>query len=466
LLIYHNEMSSPITKKIKENSKLFSVAKKYLLENTELISAIPETGFSHGISYSDVWFLKLCNTSDQVCMKIHIDPSSLYSVDPNLYAKQCHNSESITEAFGLTYEIKMYAQIQELIDNKICSNFIGFYGTDNYSYDDLLQLAIINGISEYQLNRNIYCMRINKTDVNVEILDDRNDNECKCGVFKYRITYNHEDKGLRHHRIETNKKIIEPYLTNFKNYNYKTLFTETFDKTKMLSLYWFMVANKSEDEKLMTPINVAVLFQALIACYSLQIAKINHNDLMLGNLFVRTLDTPEQITYVVNGKVYTITTIHRVYLFDYNRSYSEKHGENITTVPIYAKEFSQFNELVPNKDAFQLLQGMHAQTNNSVERSMLKGWAGIWSTNEYWIKIISHPQSQITDVDTRLSVPANRFAEINSTEDIIANVGKHMGPRITDEITTKNLQVMHPSMYDKNGNINISAVNLERKKYS
>jgi hypothetical protein len=430
-----------------------TVDKSYMLNHIASIDPIQTNRFSKGVSSSEVWFIRLTGVAEDICMKYHISSDSIRNIDPMLYHSNESNIIALTESTGLDYEVLVYRHIQNLMNNNICNSFINSYGYITFNYDELLQLAINCGISEYQLNRNIYMMRITEPDRSVVII----------GNDKYPITYNHENNTNAQLRIDKNNNLITKHLDNFKKYEFVAQFTETFDMSSLTSLFVF--GHSSGIDKVLKAPMLLLILQSLIGCYALQLIKTNHNDLMLGNILVRSLCTPEEITYIVNGNVYTITTKHRSYIYDYDRAYSKVLSKNVNLETSYSTNFSQYNEVVPTKDAFQIIQGMYYLTNSIEEKSILKSWLGISNDDKYWNTILSHPCSLVQEPNTSKSVPIDKFTELNSVECIIENVVAYMKDLVSDKITTKNLQIMHPDMFDKYGTIITDNVKRERAKY-
>lgn len=439
-------------------TEIISIDTNYLLKNVTAIDAVPDNGYSGGHSSSDIWFLTMDNIGKQLCLKLHISPNSITNIDPNLYFNKTTNENALSDVLSLEYEIQVYYRVQELIDNSICSSFIRSYGYLYFSYSELLQLAANGGISDYQLNRNIYMMRINQEDEYVKLIESTDRN------YKYRITYNHENNNMPKYRIRSIKQTIDPYLINFMNYTYIGLFTETFDLSTTTNIFEFCHSELNKGNGMLTKLMMSNIFQVLVGCYALQLIKTTHNDLMLGNILVRPLTTPEEITYIINEKVYTICVSYQTYIYDYDRSYCKSLGPNINLDVIYSEEFSQYNACIPNKDMCQFIQNIRNQTIDKTEKDVLNGWLGI-TDDEYWNTVMNHPGSFLQHPVTNKSVSIDKFAKLNSVDEIILNVVNYMGDEVTDNIVTENLHIIHPDMCNENGIIDESIVKRERDKY-
>ena len=146
------------------------------IENYEDISKIlPEIVFhisgqkSDSASPSDTWFLKLAESFyngvkiDKAFLKIFINYNTLINItDPELTIQEPH----IRAVGGLNYEILIYKNIiKNLVNKKICPNFITYLGSSRTcTYKNLLSifenaitdLALDPEEKKYVLNSIIY----------------------------------------------------------------------------------------------------------------------------------------------------------------------------------------------------------------------------------------------------------------------------------------------------------------------
>jgi hypothetical protein len=432
-----------------------TINKQNILEDIELLESSIRDGFSPGISNSNVWFVKLKESNSKICLKIHIAPESIATIDPELYKNQDNNVQLLMETIALDYEMRVYKQVQILVDYNICPNFIGFYNHIELSYQELMTLLNKQGITNFQIHRNIYNMRINTNDPNVTLIKSNRMSN------KFPITYNHEDNPQKRRRIESIESIVNPYIANFQNYKYKMLITETFDINKYTSLHIYLY-EKSHNGIVFTSKNLSLIFQSLVACYALSIAKIIHNDLMASNVLVRELENPETVTYIINDIVYTTDIYDKAYIYDYDRSYSKKVGPNTTLIGDYSKQFTQSNTLISNKDAFQIIQAVYKESNNIEEKAIITKWLGIEPFNWiYWTRILNHRDAIVQDSITKKSVPFEKFEELNSIEEIIYEVALSM-KNISNKVTVENLYIMNPCIYDNNNTLDKDILASER----
>jgi hypothetical protein len=134
------------------------------------------------------------------------------------------------------------------------------------------------------------------------------------------------------------------------NYRYNMILNEQISKhsTKLTRLLQntYTYADPKDFGKILFPI----IFQIAVACYSMSLSKMVHNDLHSGNIFVEQLSDPVTSIYVINNKKYTIKSEFKVYLYDFDRSYCERFGNNPLLTGDKCEYNSQCNEYIENKD--------------------------------------------------------------------------------------------------------------------
>ena len=98
-----------------------------------------------------------------------------------------------------------------------------------------------------------------------------------------------------------------------------------------------------------------IMFQIIAACYAMSLTKTTHNDLHSSNVFVRENDSEHSVLYNYNYKSYKMKTKYTVRIYDFDRAYNVKRGENLFLQDSYLKnKCSQSNEFIPNRDAVKI----------------------------------------------------------------------------------------------------------------
>ena len=93
------------------------------------------------------------------------------------------------------------------------------------------------------------------------------------------------------------------------------------------------------------------IFHILVACYSLYLSGVAHNDLHTGNVFIEIKDEPIEYNYIINENLYVINTICVTKIYDFDRSYVTNYNNEL----IRNSNASQNNVLINPKDFIKVL---------------------------------------------------------------------------------------------------------------
>ena len=93
------------------------------------------------------------------------------------------------------------------------------------------------------------------------------------------------------------------------------------------------------------------IFQILVACYSLLLSGVAHNDLHAKNIFMRSHENFTTSNYVINDIVYTIENYYSPKLYDFDRSYAVGYNN----ISLNNNNSSQNNILLDPKDFIKIL---------------------------------------------------------------------------------------------------------------
>ena len=99
-----------------------------------------------------------------------------------------------------------------------------------------------------------------------------------------------------------------------------------------------------------------MLFQITQACYALYLSLAIHNDLHPGNIFI-TYRSGEvhNILYVINGEKYPVSSDMCARLYDFDRSYAVREGNNKVLTLFTCDSANQCNTLSVSKDYAKIL---------------------------------------------------------------------------------------------------------------
>ena len=297
---------------------------------------------SNSASPTDTWIVFFKNNTnyydkrlDRGFMKLFIDPLSL-SINTKYDTKYLH---------ALKYELKVYKDIiRPLILHKICPFFIKYLGsTEECSFNNLLLMlksALISSPEE-KLLRSIFYMykKIkNRPAIQTDLATNIDKNNKKFDIFK-EIKYNF---------IIT--EMIEDKTITFERW----LQINTV-KTILYGDVW------------------VILFQIAIACYSMSLSLLVHNDLHFGNIWVLPLKKPVKIKYIINGVDYYFVTNYKIQIYDFDRSYSPLFGDNILNKnsEYLCTHWANCNELFQSKDIFKVIVDLYLSIQNIEEKEKL-----------------------------------------------------------------------------------------------
>jgi hypothetical protein len=105
---------------------------------------------------------------------------------------------------------------------------------------------------------------------------------------------------------------------------------------------------------------IEILLQTGFACYAMGLSGLTHNDLSnRPNTYVKVLDNPnkEWITYVIGSPQisYSFSPSYKVMVYDFDRAYAERLGDNPTLESNLCSDWNQCNILIPNKDFLSVI---------------------------------------------------------------------------------------------------------------
>jgi hypothetical protein len=273
-------------------------------------------------------------------MKWWVEPVPYVSPKTNLYFS----------LEGLNYEIKVYRDvIRPLVDNRICPNFVKFLiGGEKCRSVSILNI-LKNGRSDLTGDQPAY---------NV------------MNALRFMMTAQKTRPAI--HRPSTT--IIKPKKLDLavpldKRWTYNYLLTEAI-KPRTLGLGGWIRAHFTNDDNYFqydTSRLWQVLFQSVCSIYAMKCTRMTHNDMHSSNAWVEDLVTPREVMYAYDGKCYSFTMKEELKVFDFDRSYVERLGDNMNLNGL-CKSYAQCDRVSAKADMFRLFCGVVRVLNSSVNK--------------------------------------------------------------------------------------------------
>lgn len=398
-------------------------------------------GIATGASPTDAWIITFKDNVyykdekiNKGFIKIFADKSFF-----KLVKDKDENYDDLENAIeGLMYESNVYSQVvTPLVNLKICPNFIRSLGVGKLcSYDNLFKILDNHYYTKNRKLRSQIVKKRLKRSINNNILDYYSDN------------YGFSDVSIRKSKSRDNK--IDVDINKIK---FNIILTETFDN--IMSFHDLLVSNYIQEINIFN-----ILFQIFVACYSLSLSKGVHNDLHTGNIMIRPLDKPLNLVYFINKKKYIIKVFYLVYIYDFDRAYVKKLGEN-KSLYMYGN-YSQNNELINNKDVIKLLCSVYKYTKNKL---YLKCLTDKEQHLKNLIKLYSLDKGCNFQLEKNKPVSSSFFNYYNDVYTILDKFSENL-PEITiDKLSDiHDIYVCDKEVFDKNGQINKSKLNKIRKE--
>lgn len=303
---------------------------------------------------------------------------------------------------GLDYEVKVYRDIiKPLIETNICPNFIKFLGSGkNCSFHNVATM-ISGPLNDAKIVKAFHgnTIRILKGEKRKSINEVYNINELKKFVE------------------------ITSHVDVVKYFTYNILANEVI-KSGTVTMSRFLY-NKNTDKTIIS----TVLFQALAACYAMSCSKMVHNDLHLSNIYVEPLEKTTRMNYIYGGDLYTFETDYIIKVFDFDRAYVKRFGENPlldADTSNLCDHNSQCNKYIENLDALKLMSGTYRKLKKDLKNEILNictmnGKEDIEKSNRI-LKEVFEESNFLTHNDFPLTI--DKYQLFNSTIDIMKNLSR------------------------------------------
>ena len=369
---------------------------------------------SDSLSPTDIWILSF---DDTLYNEIKLE-SAILKLFANLDSiDEANEKEIYKEMFdtlsGLNYEMKVYKEITNpLLNYNICPNFVRCLATqEGCTYENIYNFLknkttyLTDNISSEYSQDEFY------------LEDDDIKNILNYNIEKCLLNYCDGRKAINT-KLETSS--INPPPNELITYN--MILNENMDSRNTTKYCSWLTNTLSEKDLWETT------FQIVAACYAMSLSKMVHNDLHLDNIFVQDLGEEVSRVYVVNSDFYVISSRWKIFIYDFDRSYVKRLGENPLINNEILISYSQCNVHIENKDVFNVLCRIvnKVKTENKFR-----------SFTETLLKCLADTEDKIREIYKVLFVKGGctfknikelekYLSRFNSTETILKNIGNHL----------------------------------------
>jgi hypothetical protein len=349
-------------------------------------------------------------------LKIWISNLTFKRLDQGMLKKEEYDyitTEYSSDLLSLDYEAKVYRDIiKPLIELNICPNFIKFLGLgENCSFDNLTSMLKSNHLltrrkvnNTTELNRywNLYGTSVALITDDIRNSIDKNYTDSTLKSFQKKLSIEDVEKKFTYN-ILANEAIgpgtitIEDFILKHKNNT------------------GIPCTKKSDVEVWL------VIFQVLAACYAMSSSKMCHNDLHLYNIYVEPIKE-QRFNYIYDKTLFTFKTKHLVKVFDFDRSFVTRLGENPYLASDFCQTSSQCNRYIENLDALKIMSGIY---NLGKQQKSIIDMCASSNTSQSILKKIFSESGFLTYKSK--SLESGEFYQFNSTIEIMKNVSKQCG---------------------------------------
>lgn len=344
------------------------------------------------------------------------------------------------EKLALKYELDIYKNvINNLIKYNICPNFVRYlsYG-EKCSYENLLNILDGKLISDDN-----------------KLLDLE---ECKYNLNR-NINYILNLKADRP-SIQSEKRMLRIFDFSKQPYKYNIILLEDMENSIFFSKWLREYGQKMDYEEELWNI----LFQITVACYSMSLCKLVHNDLHSGNIFIKYLDRETKFVYNINGEKIIIKTKFQAFIYDFDRGYKKSLGNNpLLESKILCDKFSQCNIFVNNKDIIKILCYVYKGVSRTFKDNLLN----IISYDEKYKEELKDTYNLMSPEDGLRkcylqyendrnkfeSLPIEWYTNYNDTYEILKNISMNLTKYSEDSVLPNNIFTCDKKYFDSDGNI-------------
>jgi hypothetical protein len=404
-------------------------------------------------SPSDAWLLEFDESSPirTAFAKIFIIPNEkLYETLSSFYKGNAeYIYRNIVAMNAIEYESRVYQQTNELLMGNISPSFVYSYGTiRDIPFNNMVGLLenrtsreLVLETAEQSLIVNTYYMMLNL----------RGRPEVQTSYMNY----------SKVEAVIFNEEVIQL----IRQLDFGMIILEEMDTDLTVGTYMNYRPNFEELYK--------ITFQVACACYAMYLAGIIHNDIHAGNVFLKRYDTPVILMYIIDENIYTIETYYVAKIFDFDRAFSIRLGDNNMLDGKLCERVSQCNILLEPKDFIKFMcyvssvlspeiemQYIYMMAKNILGEKLItdayRKYEGCFLQTEYKRGIVE----SILPEDYVNFEPMPRIIEAIYTRKIYKSIA--MEQELQQSVGIENMFVISRGMFDFSRNVKESIVKKTR----
>lgn len=375
-------------------------------------------------SSTDKWIISFKNTDTGGFLKIFLnycivgyDNPQPCMYMPCLDENLCQYNTLST--LSLRYELNIYKKVIDPILNfNISPNFIKPISNGYCDFKTLLDILISSGMSVGEANK-----KLKRNISNI----------------------------LSHAKYKSTKKKSSTGKIDLKQFKFGIIMNEAINPKNTITLSQLLMKWKNITKHM--PSFMGILFQVFCACKVMSLSKLVHNDLHLGNIYVKKLNKPEIITYIFSNEFgdvvkYTLLNqMYKIFIYDFDRSWCERLGKNLF-IENKCKKVSQCNFFIENKDIIKVLCYI---TKRYANIPTPKGFVPFITDNKYlqnyWYNIYTCCKKCFLRDSNQITVPINKYKQSFSSIKIIQNFAQYM------KSNNFNLEINSPKLITKENKV-------------
>lgn len=262
-----------------------------------------------------------------------------------IYMKLFFSGSGTRKDTQLLYEYLIYStKIKEIVKQNISPYFVkvlgGATGIKSKDFINLLQVKFTDSEYRFVTNMGLVDLGYGSRPSISSDLDNSSFNFHRENLMK-----SVKGSTLEEKISKLNSKILD-----FSEYGY--IMTEGTSNTIPLQDKIY----KSSEKEL-----YVILFQLILACKTMNMAKIAHNDLHLGNILVEVKKGSDRNCFIVNdgkyNKLYTLKTTNCIHIYDFDIAFNggyTRYDNDYIKEP-WAEEKSYSNNLIYYRDLVKVL---------------------------------------------------------------------------------------------------------------